>query len=141
MTRSTAARCAISSRRTSGVKKICDAMEARRRTCRPTRRFSSTVESSNSSMFWKVRAMPSSAIPEAGRSRMLSPSKRTAPSAGSQNRETRLKRVDLPAPFGPTMANTSPRSTENETRSRAVTPPNRRVTSRTSSRLTASAPS
>ena len=65
MTRSTASRCAISSSRTEGVNRSCAAMEARRCTWRPTSRFWSTVERSKSSVFWKVRAMPRPAMPEA----------------------------------------------------------------------------
>jgi hypothetical protein len=34
----------------------------RERRCRPISRFSSTVACSNSSMFWKVRAMPLAAM-------------------------------------------------------------------------------
>ena len=39
----------------------------------------------------------------------------------------RLNRVDLPAPFGPITARTSPSATSIDTRSTATSPPKRRV--------------
>src|SRR5258708_19257316 len=62
-----------------------------------------------------------------------SPSTRTLPALGRYTRVMTLKRVVLPAPFGPINATTSPASTVKETRSSATTPPKRTLSSRTSS--------
>src|SRR5258708_19502072 len=62
-----------------------------------------------------------------------SPSTRTLPVVGRYTRVMTLKRVVLPAPFGPINATTSPASTVKETRSSATTPPKRTLSSRTSS--------
>src|ERR1700709_1177218 len=51
-----------------------------------------------------------------------------------------LKQVVLPAPLGPISPRISPWRISNETPSRATTPPKRRVTSRISSSVCASAP-
>src|SRR5438105_5275899 len=55
------------------------------------------------------------------------------PAAGRTNPHTALKRVVLPAPLGPMTPATSLGRTSRDTPSRAVTPPNRTVTSVTTS--------
>src|SRR5258708_34173866 len=62
-----------------------------------------------------------------------SPSTRTLPVVGRYTRVMTLKRVVLPAPFGPINATTSPASVVKETRSSATTPPKRTLSSRISS--------
>ena len=62
----------------------------------------------NSSMFWNVRAIPSSAT-LSGRVPMIdSPSNRMSPSCGRYTWLIVLKIDVLPAPFGPMIANSSP---------------------------------
>src|ERR1700742_680369 len=58
---------------------------------------------------------------------IASPSKRTVPALGFTPPVIRLNSVDLPAPFGPITARTSPASTRIVTRSTATIPPKRRV--------------
>ena len=62
ITRSTASRAATSAARAFGVNSRSAQRPVPRCVCRPISRFCSTVAFSNSSMFWKVRAMPSAAI-------------------------------------------------------------------------------
>src|SRR3954451_16620676 len=67
---------------------------------------------------------------------MLSPAKWTLPWLGVRTPVIRLNRVDLPAPFGPMTARTSPSSTRIDTRSTAIRPPKRRVNLSSSSNAT-----
>src|SRR5450759_227941 len=62
MTSSTFSRCAISARRSPGRKQSCDSKLVCAWQCRPISRFCNTEALTNSSIFWKVRAMPSPAI-------------------------------------------------------------------------------
>src|ERR1044071_6199468 len=66
----------------------------------------------------------------------LSPAKLTVPWLGARMPVIRLNRVDLPAPFGPMTARTSPFATRIDTWSTAVSPPKRRVSSSSSSNAT-----
>src|ERR1051325_2083391 len=66
----------------------------------------------------------------------LSPAKLTVPWRGARMPVIRLNRVDLPAPFGPMTARTSPSSTRIDTRSTAIRPPKRRVNLSSSSNAT-----
>src|ERR1041384_1314362 len=66
----------------------------------------------------------------------LSPANRTVPWLGSKIPVIRLNRVDFPAPFGPMTARTSPSATRIDTWSTARSPPNRRVSSSSSSNAT-----
>src|SRR6516164_1017313 len=68
---------------------------------------------------------------------MSSPAKLTLPWLGFSIPVMRLNKVDLPAPFGPITARTSPSSTRIDTWSTATMPPKRRVSSSSSSNATA----
>ena len=59
---------------------------------------------------------------------MSRPSKVMAPEVGGKNPLIRLKKVVLPAPFGPMMAHNSPLATLSETSRTATRLPNRLVT-------------
>ena len=73
--------------------------------------FSSTVMSSNVAGTWKVRPMPARAW-IVGRARVTStPSKTMRPVVGTVSPARQLKKVDLPAPFGPIRPMISPSST------------------------------
>src|SRR5215470_6175516 len=63
--------------------------------------FSLTVMFRKSRRFWNVRAIPRWLILCGGRPTIELPSKRMSPSSGSYTPVIRLKRVVLPAPFGP----------------------------------------
>src|SRR5919202_990726 len=63
-----------------------------------------------------------------------SPAKRIVPASGRRTPLTTLSRVDLPAPFGPTMPNASPGATAKVTSSSTASRPNRLPTPVTSSR-------
>src|SRR6516162_1833613 len=68
---------------------------------------------------------------------MSSPAKLMPPWLGFSKPVIRLNKVDLPAPFGPITARTSPSSTRIDTWSTATMPPKRRVSSSSSSSATA----
>src|SRR5580700_5205289 len=73
--------------------------------------FSSTVMSSNVAGTWKVRPMPARAW-ASGEARVRSaPSKTMRPVVGWVSPARQLKKVDLPAPFGPISPMISPCST------------------------------
>src|SRR5579884_4542985 len=76
--------------------------------------------------------MPNRAITCAGRPVTGRPANTTSPASGRKKPVTRLKRVVLPAPFGPMSAVMDPCSTARLARSTARTPPNARRRSRTS---------
>src|SRR5712671_4341808 len=67
----------------------------------------------------------------------FSAAKWTLPWVGFRTPVIRLNSVDLPAPFGPITARTSPSSTCIDTWSTATRPPKRRVSSSSSSNATA----
>ena len=98
-----------------------------------TRMFSRTVSRLKSSSRWNVRASPSRAR-LVGLSLVMSrPSRTTRPEFGGSRPVMTLKSVVLPAPFGPMSPVTQPGSVSRLTVSSATLPPNRTVTSRTSS--------
>ena len=72
----------ISAARTLGRKASCERIGTEEWQCRPISRFCSRVALVNSSIFWKVRAMPSLAIWCAGTSVMSRPSKNSLPDVG-----------------------------------------------------------
>src|SRR3984885_7812699 len=89
--------------------------------------FSSAFRCLNRRTFWNVRAMPIAARRWGGEPVMSLPSNNTVPRSGLSTPVMRLKRVVLPAPFGPTTDTTSPAPTENDTSLTAYKPPKRRV--------------
>ena len=66
-----------------------------------TRRWSRTVMPANSSMRWNVRAMPRRARRKVGVRVTSRSSNSTRPWSGRRKPERQLKKVVLPAPFGP----------------------------------------
>src|SRR6516162_6213584 len=81
--------------------------------------------------------MPRRQIRGAESPAMSSPAKLMLPRLGFSTPVMRLNKVDLPAPFGPITARTSPSSTCIDTWSTATRPPKRRVSSLSSSNATA----
>ena len=73
---------------------------------------------------WKVRDTPSRAIARDGRPSMRPPRKSTSPRVSGSTPVTRLKVVDLPAPFGPIRPTISPARTWKLTSLTATRPPN-----------------
>jgi hypothetical protein len=67
-----------------------------------------TVSCGNTSMSWNARASPNSASATGPMPEMLRPMKKTSPSLGVSRPVKTLTSVVLPAPFGPTIASTSP---------------------------------
>src|SRR6478672_1821694 len=67
--------------------------------------------------------MPFCEMRSGGSPAMSSPLNRTRPEEGRSTPVTQLKKVLLPAPFGPMIARTCPRSTATFTLSSAVSPP------------------
>src|SRR5262245_54646951 len=132
MTRSTASRCIISSRRTAGKNSIRSSALLVSRGCRPTMMLSRTLICPNNSTCWNVRPMPNLATAEGPRLEMSCPRKWMRPSP-LQMRLMQLKALVLPAPFGPISANSSAPPTLNDRRSNTVRPPKRRLRSFTSS--------
>src|SRR5215211_4196943 len=98
-----------------------------------TSTFSSAVNSSNSVMIWKERASPRAAILCGDKPVTSSPAMRTEPRAGFTRPVRTLKKVVLPAPFGPMMPCNSPGSTANEMSSSTTRSPKRTWMSRASS--------
>ena len=82
MTSSTFSRSATSARFTEGRNSASAKGFVVRWTWAPMSRFCSTVACSNSSMFWKVRAMPRPATRCAGSRVISSPSSSTRPAVG-----------------------------------------------------------
>src|SRR3954471_11563163 len=104
-----------------------------------TTTFSSAVISLKTVVSWKVRTTPFCATRWGFWPEMRSPLNSTWPAVGLRNEAMSLKRVLLPAPFGPITARISPSSTSKLTSLTASRPPKRLVRSWTRSRLTASA--
>ena len=71
------------------------------RTWRPTITFSSAVISPNRRMFWKVRAMPALATSCTAVGGTACRRARSVPLSGVYRPVITLKKVVLPAPFGP----------------------------------------
>ena len=94
------------------------------RTRSVTSRCSRGVMPVNSSMRWKVRAMPSRARRYVGYRVRSRPSKVTVPPSGFSMPSRQLKNVVLPAPFGPMSPTISRSSTSSDTSSSAVIPAN-----------------
>src|SRR5262245_43311399 len=61
---------------------------------------------------WKVRPMPAQACASGDARVMSRPAKRILPSVGTVSPARQLKKVDLPAPFGPISPTISPSSTD-----------------------------
>src|SRR5665213_2845766 len=101
--------------------------------CRPTSTFSSAVSSANNPPFWKVRRAPRADISCGVSCLISSPRNRMLPESATTLPDTALNSDVLPAPFGPIRAQISPFSTRNDTPLTATNPPNRTVTSRSSS--------
>src|SRR3954447_12004436 len=95
--------------------------------------FSRTVRCGKSPRACSVRAMPSPARSRGWCRRRTPPCHASRPDCGRVNPQTTLNNVVLPAPLGPMTPTTSPEPTDAETRSSAVSPPKRTVTSCTSS--------
>src|SRR5882724_13494253 len=94
--------------------------------------FSSTVMPVKVCGTWKVRARPSRAR-SSGASRVMSlPSNSTWPEVAARSPVRQLKKVDLPAPFGPIRPRMSPCSSVTDARSTALKLPKALVTSRAS---------
>ena len=72
------------------------------------RMFSRTVISGKISVIWKVRAMPRATRCGDRQARDVSPSSTISPAVGGKNPLIMLKKVVLPAPFGPMTARSSP---------------------------------
>ena len=90
----------------------------------PTSTFSSEVMCWNSRMFWNVRPIPRSVIACGGFAVTSSPSKTIVPPVGLYTPVSMLKKVVLPAPFGP-MSDTIERSGMTKSTSfTATSPPN-----------------
>src|SRR5581483_12323330 len=88
----------------------------------------------NRRMFWKVRATPIPVI-RSGRARVMSrPSNAIRPEVGLYNPVSMLKKVVLPAPFGPMIETIECGSTKKETLLTATRPPNSLYTSAACSR-------
>src|SRR5699024_6266557 len=96
-----------------------------------TNRFSATVIELNNPKFWKVRPTPSEAISCGLRPTSSRPNARIDPS-GFSKPDRQLNRDVLPAPLGPRIEKNSSFSTEKLMESSAMSPPNLKVTSRTS---------
>src|SRR5580704_13962361 len=98
---------------------------------RPTCTFSLAVREPNSSRRWKVRASPSRARRWGFMAVMSVSNKCTVPRSGACNPLITLKRVVLPAPFGPMSPVTVPGCTIRLVSVSAETPPKRTATSET----------
>src|SRR4051812_24010681 len=95
--------------------------------------FSTIVMSSKVAGTWKVRPMPSRAC-VSGLARVTScPAKRTVPLVGGRSPARQLKKVDLPAPFGPMRPTMSPSSIARSALESATKAPKLRLTPRASS--------
>ena len=98
-----------------------------RRDCAAMRTFSSVVALGRMLVIWYERAMPFCEMPSGGSVVMSSPLNRMRPEVGCNTPVRQLKKVLLPAPFGPMIARISPRLTSKFTLLSAVRPPKRIV--------------
>src|SRR3569833_1472265 len=88
----------------------------------PRKRLRATlIERMRLSSWWTAR-MPARRAPSGPSRRRGSPSRRSRPLSGRSTPASTLTRVDLPAPFSPASACTSPGARESETWSSARTP-------------------
>src|SRR3954469_8413564 len=92
--------------------------------------LSSTVSPPKSRDCWYVRARPIFARVRAGRAETSRPKSSTRPEVAGKSPQMTLKRVVLPAPFGPRIARRSPGAISRSTSRTAWRPPNRRPTPR-----------
>src|SRR6266481_8840706 len=120
-TRSSTARALVSASRR---------WEVRRKA--PIITFSKTDMPSNVCGTWKVRASPSAARASGVRLVMSRPSNSTWPDVDNRSPVRQLKKVDLPAPFGPIRPRMSPCSSVTEAPSTALKLPKLLVMSRAS---------
>ena len=95
-------------------------------------RFSRTVIERNSCAIWNVRRRPFAKSSWGGRPVTSSPAISTRPAVGRSTPATTLKRVVLPAPFGPMSPVIEPSAIDSEAPSTARNPPKRLWRSRTS---------
>src|SRR3984893_14018688 len=107
-----------------------DLREVRRNA--PIITFSRTDMPSKVCGTWKVRAKPISARASGARLVMSRPSNKTSPDADNRSPVRQLKKVDLPAPFGPIRPRMSPCSRVTEAASTALKLPKALVISRAS---------
>src|SRR4029453_15843016 len=91
------------------------------------RTFSSTVAPGRMFVIWYERAIAFCEMRCGGSPAMSSPAKMMRPAVGRSTPVTQLKNVDLPAPFGPMMARSSPGCTAMQTLLSAVSPSKRTV--------------
>src|SRR5882757_8272881 len=94
--------------------------------------FSSTDMPSNVCGTWNVRARPSRALASGDKLVMSWPSNKTLPEVDMRSPVRQLKKVDLPAPFGPIRPKMSPCSSITDAASTALKLPKALVTSRAS---------
>src|SRR5258707_2091306 len=120
-TRSSTARALLSASVRRGVRKNA-----------PIITFSSTDMPSKVCGTWKVRASPSRARASGVSSVMSWPSNNTLPEVAARSPVRQLKKVDLPAPFGPIRPRISPCSSVTLAASTALKLPKAFVTSRAS---------
>src|SRR5581483_9194885 len=95
----------------------------------PSTMFSATVRSSRIERCWQTTATPSACAWAGDASSSTVPPISTCPESGAVEPAATAINVDLPAPFSPTRAWTSPSSTSNETLLSATTPGNVLTTS------------
>src|ERR1700730_1175822 len=91
--------------------------------------FSSVVALGRMLVIWYERAMPFCEIRSGDSPVMSPPLNKICPDEGRNTPVRQLKKVLLPAPFGPIIARISPRSTAKLLRFSAVSPPKRTVRS------------
>ncbi len=97
-----------------------------------TSRLSRTLRLSKTLGTWNFRAMPRRAKWCSGRPTTSCPSNLMRPPDGRRDPHSILKNVLLPAPFGPMIERSSSRMTVKSTPATAATPPNCRLSPRTS---------
>jgi hypothetical protein len=94
--------------------------------------FAATLSEAKTRGVWKVRAMPCSAKRCGAAPARGWPSANSSPEVGATTPDRALKKVVLPAPFGPMMPTSSPGANAALTASTAVRPPKRTVSARAS---------
>ena len=122
------ARIARSSRRCDGGRSAAATTPARVCACAPTITLASRLIPGKMRAPWKTIPTPSRARACAGSRSIRLPDRLIVPLSGRMWPAIRLKRVDLPAPFGPMMPRSSPSATSRVTSWLAKTPPKRRDT-------------
>src|SRR5438067_434392 len=102
------------------------------RPCAPRSRLSSTDNRPNSRRPSGTSAIPARTTTCAGFPATGDPSRATVPEVGRSRPAMHLSNVDLPAPFAPTSATSSPAETDNETPRSTATPAYPALSPRTS---------